>query len=215
MRPCPAESIAASPRRGRNLPGHRLQDRGAKADAQRPTNDREHQALGEQLPDNTSALGAERGPHGDLTRPPRRSRQQQTGNIRAAQEQHEAQNAQQEDRRRLQIASDDAGANRFNDDGSAPVRFGMLARESVGNHAELRLRGLQRHTRLQARDDVEGTDGPGDCGIPGLAASSQRGLVPGHSGAIAADLAHRCRVGRMNLFRSAPSSPYANLQASA
>ena len=55
-----------------------------------PANRREHQALGEQLPDDASAPGAERGSHGDLPRARGRSRQQQIGDVRAAGAAHAA-----------------------------------------------------------------------------------------------------------------------------
>ncbi len=131
------------------------EDRGADADAQRPAKHREHEALGEQLSDDASALGAERGPHGDLTGARRRPREQQVGDVRTAQEQHEPHHAQQEHRRRLQFASDDAGADRFDDDPASLVGFGILACEPVGNHSQLGLGGFHRHARLQPRDDLE------------------------------------------------------------
>ena len=58
-----------------------------------------------------------------------------------------------------QIPPDDAGADRLDDHAGALVRFGICVREPVGNDVQLGLRRLDRHTRLQPRDDLEGARG--------------------------------------------------------
>ena len=106
-----------------------------------------------------SAPGAKRRAHGDLTGARGRPREQQIGDVGAAQQQHEAHHAQQEHRRRRQIAPDDAGADRFDDHAGALVLFRIREREPIGNDAQLGLRRLDRHAGLQARDHVEGAGG--------------------------------------------------------
>ena len=50
----------------------------------------EHHALDQQLTDDAPARGAEGDADGDLARPMRRAREQQVGDVRAGDEQHEA-----------------------------------------------------------------------------------------------------------------------------
>src|SRR5579864_4186278 len=52
-----------------------------------------HDALGEQLPDNPAASGADRRPDGDLASPSRGSRQQQIGDVGTGDQQDEADRA--------------------------------------------------------------------------------------------------------------------------
>ena len=56
---------------------------------------REHEALGQDLHDDTAASGTERGAERQLTRASVRARQQQVGDVRTAHEQHEADHAEQ------------------------------------------------------------------------------------------------------------------------
>ena len=62
--------------------------------------DREHEALGERLADQPAASGAERQPHRDLLLPRRRAAQQQVGDVRARDQQHEADHGHQHEERR-------------------------------------------------------------------------------------------------------------------
>ena len=56
---------------------------------ERAADRRQQQALGEQLPDQRRARRADREPHRDLFLPRRRARQQQVGDVRADDQQHE------------------------------------------------------------------------------------------------------------------------------
>ena len=58
-------------------------------DAQRHADQAEHDALGQQLPDDAPAARAERGPHRDLAAPAGGPREQQVGDVGARDEQHE------------------------------------------------------------------------------------------------------------------------------
>ena len=57
--------------------------------ADQPARDGEHEAFGQQLPDDAPAAGAEGGAHGHFFLPRERTRQQQVRHIRAGDEQNE------------------------------------------------------------------------------------------------------------------------------
>ena len=172
------------------------EDRGADADAQRPAKHREHQALGEQLPDDASALGAERGAHGNLTGARRRPREQQVGDVRTAQEQHEAHHAQQEHRRRLQVAADDAGADRFDDDAGPLVRFGILAREPVGDDRPTRPGRLPSSRRASGARRLRTRVPRAARGCRGTAARASRSRPDARTGRRRRRRRPPCRAGR-------------------
>ena len=71
-----------------------------------PPPQREHQALGQQLPDQPAASRAERAAHRELAAPRRAARQQQAGDIGARDEQHEADGAEQHEQRRADVADE-------------------------------------------------------------------------------------------------------------
>ena len=66
----------------------RAPERGREAGG--PAEQAEQDALGEELPDQPRAAGAERRPHGDLARARLRARQQQVRHVDAGDQQHEA-----------------------------------------------------------------------------------------------------------------------------
>ncbi len=76
------------------------------ADPKRAADQREHDAFGQQLPDDAPAAGAERGPHRQLARAHGRAREQQVGDVGAADEEHESDDAEEQHRREPQIAAD-------------------------------------------------------------------------------------------------------------
>ena len=61
---------------------------------------RQHDALGQELPDDADAAGAEGGADGHLALPCRRAGQQQVGDVRAGYQQHEADGGPQHEQRR-------------------------------------------------------------------------------------------------------------------
>ena len=73
---------------------------------QQATRQRENQALGEQLPDDLAAAGAESRPRGELTLPGRGPRQQKIGYVRAGDQQHEADSSEQNHKWEASIADD-------------------------------------------------------------------------------------------------------------
>ena len=73
------------------------------AKPEQPAGDRQQQAFGQQVSRQPPAGGAERQPHGELALPRRRSRQHQVGEVRAGDEQHERDGAEQNHRRRPDV----------------------------------------------------------------------------------------------------------------
>ena len=61
--------------------------------------DREQEALGHEMTNETSAAGAERAPHRHLLAPAERARQQQVGDVGAGDQQHERDGAEQDGER--------------------------------------------------------------------------------------------------------------------
>ena len=123
---------------------------------ERPADDRQQQAFGEQLPDDSPVRGAERGPHRHLLAPPDRARQQQVGDVRAGDQQHEADGRHQHDQRSPHVA-DHLLAQRHDAEREAAVRridvrmTGAKARRQRGH---LRLRLLERRAGPELRHDV-------------------------------------------------------------
>src|SRR5262249_13501298 len=75
-------------------------------DAERAAQRREQDALGQQLPDQTSPPGADRKPHADLRPSQRRARQQQVRHVGAGDQQYERDDAEQPvDRGRIALAT--------------------------------------------------------------------------------------------------------------
>ena len=64
---------------------------------------REHHALDDQLPHDAAAAAAERRPHGNLLLPAHGAREQQIGDVRARNQQHERHRAQQHEQRRPDV----------------------------------------------------------------------------------------------------------------
>ena len=75
-------------------------------EAEHSTHQAQEDALDEQLPDDAPARGAEGHPDGDLARAVRRSRQQQVGDVRAGDQQHEGHRGEQHEERLPGIAHD-------------------------------------------------------------------------------------------------------------
>ena len=78
--------------------------------------EREHEALEQQLPDDPPARGAHGGADGNLPRPVGRARQQQVGDVRAGDEQHEHDGAHHRHEHRPPAAADVPLGERFDAD---------------------------------------------------------------------------------------------------
>ena len=84
----------------RNQRRRGLQNRRADRHAEHTAERREHQAFGEQLTDDARSSGAERRSDRELTRPRVGAGQQQVGDVRAAHQQDERDDAEQQQRGR-------------------------------------------------------------------------------------------------------------------
>ena len=78
----------------------------ASEQAQRPAGERQQHALGHELAEEPAAARAERGPHRELPMPRFRARQQQVGEVRARNQQHESDGRLQHPDRAARAADD-------------------------------------------------------------------------------------------------------------
>jgi hypothetical protein len=131
------------------------ENRNAEGEADQPTDGREHEALGQQLREDARPSCPQRRPHGDLTRPDAAARQEQIGNVGAAQEQNEADDADEEERCQLQVGAHDAGPERLGGDAEVLVCRWIVLREPLSECGEIGACGLQSDTRLQASDHLK------------------------------------------------------------
>ena len=154
-RPSKAIVAAAGSTPGGNERRRDLQDDGADRRAQRAAQRRQHQAFRQQLRDDARSARAERGADRQLASADVAAREQQVRHVGAAQEQHESDDAEQQKRRVLQRRAHHAGAQRLDEDAPALVRLGIRLREPVGDDREIRLRGVEGDTGLEAANDLE------------------------------------------------------------
>ena len=102
------DPAAIGRRDARNVAGHQQQQtanaRCAKGEAEHASRAGQQHALGQQLTDNASATGADRGSDRELALPARRSREQQVGHVAARDQQHQRDRAEQHQQRRSHVA---------------------------------------------------------------------------------------------------------------
>ena len=109
--------------------------------------DGEQQALGQRLPEDVPPSRADRGADGDLARPRRGPRQQQVGDVRAGDEQHE--------RRRRRAARTAGAGSRGPAPPSAEPAASPRSRFSLGNCSASQRRGAgERRARFLASVDA-------------------------------------------------------------
>ena len=124
-----------------------------------------HRGFGQHLPQQPHPARAERTPHRDFSRPRRRAREQQAGDVRAGEQQHESDAAHQhraehddlsaERRRDPRRRRHEHGARIGRPAQRAQVGVRILARQARSQRGELRLRLLDGDTVPQRADDVE------------------------------------------------------------
>ena len=119
----------------RNERWRHAENGGADPRSERAADQRQHDALGQQLPDDAAAAGAERRPDRQLARAHRRAGEQQVGDVGAADEEHESDDAEEQHRREPQIAADDRIVHPLERHAAALVGLRELARETVGDGA--------------------------------------------------------------------------------
>ena len=85
----------------------------------------------------------------------RRARQQQAGDVGAADQQHEADDSEKQERRRPKLAAHQGIVHRLDGDPSSLVGVGKLTRQSFGDCRHLGAGGVDGDVRLQASDAAE------------------------------------------------------------
>ncbi len=114
----------------------------------------EHQAFGEQLPDEASAASAHRRADRQLARAGRRARQQQVGDVRARDQQDEADDAQHRDERRSQARRAELD-HRHDADGLAAVLVGIRLGQRAADRVHVALCLRERHVAPDSPDRDE------------------------------------------------------------
>ena len=136
---------ASTPRHGEDEP-------------ERAAREREHDRLGEELPDDARAARAERRAHRDLLAAPERPREDEVGDVGAGDQQHEADRAEQHEQRRPHVA-DEVLVER--DDRGAPalvVLRDTAPRAGPRSRSSARVRRASVDAVLQAREHQEVVD---------------------------------------------------------
>ena len=117
--------------------------------------DRQDEALDQQLTDEPPAAGAERRADADLALARARAREEQIGDVRAGDEQHDRDRAEQHQHPRLGARADEVIAQRPHACATVLVPVGMGRLERRSDLVHLRLRLLERDARLQSRDALQ------------------------------------------------------------
>ena len=129
--------------------------------------DREHGALGEQLPNEAAAAGAERGTDRDLGLSRRRAGEHQVRHVGAGNQQHQADGAEQHEQRRAGVA-DDVLAERRDREADVGIALGELRLQPSRDGRDVGRRAIRRYARLQPPDDLD---------VPGTAVRHAEHLV--------------------------------------
>src|SRR5882672_77389 len=123
-------------------------------EAHTTTCESQHQALGDELPDQSASFGAERRTDRQLTHTSGRSSQQQAGHVRAGDDQDDAHGAK-EDEERLTHVTNDLLVEWLNVDSPSTVAFREAARLILTDPCEIGPRQLRSHVGIQASDRLE------------------------------------------------------------
>ena len=113
------------------------------------TGQRQHEALGENLPDQAAARRAKRQAHRKLLMTGERPRQQQIADIGAGDEQHAADASQKQQQWRLRLTNQRV-AQRAHFVERALILLGVLRRHLLGKRGKLLLRAIERRPRLES-----------------------------------------------------------------
>jgi hypothetical protein len=128
--------------------------RGSPCGPKATTDQREQDALGDELTHDPSAPCTERRPHGDLCLAPGRPDEQQVRDIGARDEEHERHGAEHRVECSPDIA-DDLFSERLHHPAERGVAFGIQPGESLRDLAHITLRHVDSHAWLEARDRRE------------------------------------------------------------
>jgi hypothetical protein len=115
----------------------------------------EHDVLGEELANQTSAPGAERCANGHLALARRAARQRQVREIGAANQQQHADRAQEHVQGAAQLRADHRVHVANDRDAPAFVRVGKILRDAAADRVHFRARLLHRYARLEPCVDLQ------------------------------------------------------------
>jgi hypothetical protein len=132
----------------------RLQPEVAEQHAGDGAQQRQQHALGQQLAQHARAAGPEREPHGDLALPVGGAREQQVRDVRARDQQHEGDRAQQQHQRGAHVA-DHGLVQRLDRHALLGVRVRVLLGEPRGDRLDVGARLLHVDAGLQAAHHVD------------------------------------------------------------
>ena len=117
--------------------------------------ERQHDALGQQLAHDAAAARADGGAHGNLAPPAGRAHEQQVGDVRAGDQQHEADGADEHQQRRADVGDERFAHRHRREDGVLAERVGELRRVIRRGERQPRVGLLERHAGREARGHPE------------------------------------------------------------
>ena len=139
----------------RNQRRRGVEDESANRDTEPAANQRQDHAFRQQLTNDPPPPGAERGAHRELACPRTGARHQQVGNVGAADEQHESNDAEKEHRRHLEIAADHRVVHRLQAHATALIGLRIFSGESGRNCRQIGLRGADASLGLHPPDHLQ------------------------------------------------------------
>ena len=117
--------------------------------------ERQHHALGQQLPHDPAAAGPDGGTHGNLTPPARGADEQQVGDVGTGDEQHEADGADEHQQRRANVADERFTDRQRLEHGVLAECFGKLLVVLGRGELQPRIGLFEGDARRQAPGDSE------------------------------------------------------------
>ena len=121
---------------GQNVTNGRIPD-GREQKPEHASGKPQHRAFGQTLAHQAAPARAQRHAHGQFPLARNRARQQQAGDVRAGNQQHQADRAQQQPQRGPDIA--DIRTKRLRHEAAALVGFRVLLRQTAADHRQFRL----------------------------------------------------------------------------
>ncbi len=118
---------------------HGLQAGSGNGQARQPAGDPEHQALGDDLPDNPAARGAERRAHRQFLPAADEARDQQVGDVGAGQEQQQAHDHRQHRQHQPHVGASQRVAGGADADRPLAIRLGMRLGQRAADRRDLRV----------------------------------------------------------------------------
>src|ERR1700691_1547293 len=126
---------------------------GCQQDAEHTSEQAQYSALGQTLADQSAAACSQRYAHGEFTLARNCAGQQQAGDIRAGDQQHEADRPEEQPERGPDI-SNQVLAKRLDLEDTAGIRLRILLSQVTADNRQLGLSSGQRDSRLEAGHNV-------------------------------------------------------------